>query len=103
MRASGSCPVPLGNLGPDGVSELVLRVRCHRDLAVLAREEKPEDQPRFEFPYAVARSDRHAIVPSHGFEGFCLPRLRRCAENVPDEDQRAILALEPRALPLRGH
>src|SRR5262245_1410862 len=34
-------PMPLGNLGPDGVAQLVLRVRCHRNFAVLPREQKP--------------------------------------------------------------
>src|SRR5262245_59600221 len=37
------------------------------------------------------------------FEGLCLPRLWCCAENVPDEDQRVVLALEPRALPRGAH
>ena len=98
-------PVPLGDLRPDGVAQLVLRVRCHRDFAVLAREQEPQDQPRFErgLAHAVARPDRHAVMLAHGFEGLCLPRLRRCAENVSDEDQRVVLALEPRALPRRGH
>jgi hypothetical protein len=31
-------PVPLRNLGPDSVAQLVLRVRCHRDFAILVRE-----------------------------------------------------------------
>ena len=46
---------------------------------------------------------RYAVVPPYGFEGCSLPRLWCCAENVPDEDKRIILALEPRALPRRGH
>ncbi len=97
--------VPLGDLGPDGVAQLVLRVRCHRNFAVLAREQEPQDQPRFEcgLPYAVAGPNRHAVVLPYCFEGLCLPRFWCRAENVPDEDQRIVLALEPRALPRRAH
>jgi hypothetical protein len=64
-------PVPLRNLRPDRVSELVLRVCCHRDLAVLAREQKPQDQPALEcrLANAVAGPDRHAVMPSHCFKG----------------------------------
>jgi hypothetical protein len=42
-------------------------------------------------------------MPPYSFEGCRLPRLRCCAENVPDEDQWVVPALEPRALPRRGH
>jgi hypothetical protein len=38
-------PVPLRNLRPDGVAQLILRVRRHGVLAVLAGEQKPQDQP----------------------------------------------------------
>src|SRR6478672_5395233 len=55
-------PVPLGDLRPDGVAQLILRVRCHGDLAVHACEQKPQDEPRFECRLAdtVARPDRYA-------------------------------------------
>jgi hypothetical protein len=36
-------PVPLGDLGPNGVAQLILRVGRHGDLAVLAGEQKPQD------------------------------------------------------------
>ena len=77
-------PVPLGDLGPDGVSELILRGRRHRDFAILAGEQEPQDQPRFErgLAHTMARPDRHPIMLAHGFEGFCLPRFWICAENI---------------------
>jgi len=74
--------LPLGDLGPDGIAQLVLIVRSYRNLAVLAREQEPQDEPRFErrLSYAVTRPDRHAVVLTRGFEGLRLPRLWGCAE-----------------------
>ena len=72
--------LPLGDLGPDGIAQLVLRVRSYRNLAVLAREQEPQDEPRFErrLSYAVTRPDRHAVVLTRGFEG-----LRNRVQNRP--------------------
>ena len=38
----------LGDLRPDGVTQLILGVSRHRDLAVLAGEQEPEHKPRLQ-------------------------------------------------------
>jgi hypothetical protein len=36
--------VPFTDLRPNGVTQLVLRIGCYGDLAVLAREQEPQDR-----------------------------------------------------------
>ena len=82
--------VPLSDLRPDRVAQLILGVRRNWDFAVLAGEQEPHHKPRLQrgLPHAMARPNRHTIMFAYSFEGFCLPRLWYCAENVPDKDQR---------------
>ncbi|HEX2520850.1 MAG TPA: hypothetical protein VHP35_01925, partial [Terriglobia bacterium] len=62
-------PVPLSDLGPDRIAQLILRVRRYRDFAVLACTQKPQHKPRLQrgLADAVARSDGHAIMLADSF------------------------------------
>jgi hypothetical protein len=73
----GQLPVPLGDLGPDGVAQLVLRVRSHGDFAVLVGKQEPEHEPRLQRGLAntVSRPDRYAVVLAYSFKGFRLPTV----------------------------
>src|SRR5262249_2556759 len=64
FESLGQLPMPLADLRPDRVTQLILRVRRYRHVAILVGEQESQDQSRFEcrIADAVPRPDRHAVV-----------------------------------------